>query len=40
RANASRPAEAIARAITDALAEFRGARPRQDDVTLVVAKVE
>ncbi|MBF0305076.1 MAG: SpoIIE family protein phosphatase [Alphaproteobacteria bacterium] len=40
RAHASRPAEAIARAITDALAEFRGARPRQDDVTLVVAKVE
>lgn len=38
RANSHRRAEDIARAITEALAAFRGARPQEDDVTLVVAK--
>ncbi len=38
RANAARPAEAIADAVTEALAHFREGRPQADDVTLVVVK--
>ncbi len=33
------PAAAINRAITDILAAYRGDRPQDDDVTLVVIKV-
>ncbi len=39
RANAAGAAAAINRAITDTLAAYRGDRPQDDDVTLVVIKV-
>ena len=37
--HAAKPAEAIAGIITGTLERFRGARPQEDDVTLVVVKV-
>lgn len=39
RRHAGKSAEEISRAITRAIAEFRGDRPQEDDVTLVVVKV-
>lgn len=39
REHAARPAEAIAKAITDTLEGFRAGKPQEDDVTLVVIKV-
>lgn len=40
REHADKPAEQIAGIITTALDRFRGSRPQEDDVTLVVIKVE
>lgn len=39
RGNAARPAAEIGRAITEALAAFRGTQPQEDDITLVVVRV-
>jgi sigma-B regulation protein RsbU (phosphoserine phosphatase) len=40
RTQANRPAQELANDITDSLAAFRGTAPQEDDVTMVVIKVE
>ncbi|MBN1489853.1 MAG: SpoIIE family protein phosphatase [Phycisphaerae bacterium] len=39
RRHADRPAAEISHAVTDAIAAFRGTHPQEDDITLVVIKV-
>ncbi|KPJ77460.1 MAG: hypothetical protein AMJ54_08035 [Deltaproteobacteria bacterium SG8_13] len=40
RSNSTAPAEAIQRTIVDRLIEFRGSAPQEDDITLVVVKLQ